>query len=48
MIGNSDDNTNFPRELLLTNRKVANLHKAFANHTSADCIQDDTVRRNSW
>ena len=36
MIGNSDDNTNFPHELLLTNRQVANLSKAFANHTSAD------------
>ena len=35
MIGNSDD-TNFPHELLLTNRQVANLSKAFANHTSAD------------
>ena len=30
MIGNSDDNTNFPHVLLLTNRKVANLRKAFA------------------
>ena len=36
MIGNSDDNTNFPHELLLINRQVANLRKAFANHTSAD------------
>ena len=36
MIGNSDDNTNFPHELLLTNRQVTNLRKAFANHTSAD------------
>ena len=36
MIGNSDDNTNFPHELLLTNRQVASLCKAFANHTSAD------------
>ena len=30
MIGNSDD------ELLLTNRQVANLRKAFANHSSTD------------
>ena len=29
MIGNSDDETNFPHELLLTNRQVANLCKAF-------------------
>ena len=36
MIGNSEDETNFPHKLLLTNRQVANLHKAFANHTSAD------------
>ena len=36
MIGNSDDKTDFPHELLLTNRQVANLRKAFANHTSAD------------
>ena len=35
MIGNSDDETNFPhRLLLLTNRKVANLGKAFANNSS--------------
>ena len=36
MIGNSNDNTNFPHELLLNNRQVANLRKAFANHTPAD------------
>ena len=36
MIDNSDDNTNFPHELLLTNRQVANLRKAFAKHTSTD------------
>ena len=36
MISNSNDNTNFPHELLLTNRKVANIHKAFANHSSID------------
>ena len=29
MIGNSDDETNFPHKLLLTNRQVANLLKAF-------------------
>ena len=32
MIGDSNDKTNFPHELLLTNRQVANLRKAFANH----------------
>ena len=36
MIGNSGDNTNFPHELLLTNRQVANIRKAFANHLSID------------
>ena len=36
MIGNTNDNTNFPHELLLINRQVANLRKAFANRTSAD------------
>ena len=34
MIG--DDETNFSHKLLLTNRKVANLCKAFANHLSTD------------
>ena len=34
MIG--DDETNFPHKLLLTNRQVANLRKAFANHLSTD------------
>ena len=36
MIGNSGDTTNFPHELLLTNRQVANLRKAFANQFSTD------------
>ena len=36
MIGNFNDKTNFPHELLLTNRQVANLRKAFANYLSAD------------
>ena len=34
MVG--DDETNFPHKLLLTNRQVANLLKAFANYLSAD------------
>ena len=34
MIG--DNETNFPHKLLLTNRQVSNLRKAFANHSSAD------------
>ena len=36
MIGDSDDKINFPHELLLTNRQVANLCKAFANYLSTD------------
>ena len=36
MIGNSVDNTNFSHELLLTNRQVANIRKASANHLSTD------------
>ena len=36
MIDNSDDETDFPHKLLLTNRQVANISKAFANHTSTD------------
>ena len=34
MIG--DNEINFPRKLLLTNRQVANLRKAFANHLLTD------------
>ena len=36
MIGSSDDEANFPHKLLLTTRQVANICKAFANHTSTD------------
>ena len=35
-IGNFDDKTNFPHELLLTNRQVANLCKAFTYNSSTD------------
>ena len=34
MIG--DNETIFSHKLLLTNRQVLNIHKAFANHLSAD------------
>ena len=34
MISNSDDETNFPQKLLLTNRQVTNLRKSFANNLS--------------
>ena len=36
MVSNSNDNTNFPHELLLTNRQAANIGKAFAKNTSTD------------
>ena len=36
MIDNSDDETNFPHKLLLTNREVSNLCKAFTNHLSTN------------
>ena len=36
MVRNSNDNTNFPHEVLLTNRQVENIRKAFANHLSTD------------
>ena len=36
MIDDSDDKINFPHELLLTNRQVANLCKAFVNNLSTD------------
>ena len=42
MIGNTDDNTNFPHELLLTNRQVANLRKAFAKNTLTDIMLSKT------
>ena len=35
MVGNSDDETNFPHNLLLTDRQTLRLRKAFNNHTSA-------------
>ena len=34
MIDNNE--TNFPHKVLLTNRQVANLRKAFENHSSTD------------
>ena len=42
MIGNSNDKTNFSHELLLTNRQVTNLRKAFANNSSTDIILSKT------
>ena len=36
MVGNSNNETNFPHKLLLTNRQILSFRKAFANHTSVD------------
>ena len=54
MIGDSNDETNFPHKLLLTNRQVLNIRKAFSNNSSVDIkfsnsiIKSDTIRRISW
>ena len=40
MIG--DNETNFPHELLLTNRQVSNLRKSFANNSSTDIKLSET------
>ena len=36
MIGGSNDKGNFPHELLLTNRQVSSIRKAFPNNSSVD------------
>ena len=36
MIGDSNDKTNFPHELLLTDRQVSSIRKAFADNSSVD------------
>ena len=36
MMGDSNDETNFPHELLLTDRQVSTIHKAFSNNSSAN------------
>ena len=36
MIRKSNDKTNFPHELLLTNRQVSSVCKAFTNNSSVD------------
>ena len=46
MIGNSDDEINFSHRLLLTNRHVANLCKAFANNSSTDIMLSTTQLSN--
>ena len=36
MISNSNDNANFPHELLLTDRQVSSIRKAFTNNSLID------------
>ena len=36
MIDDSDDKNNFPHELLLTDRQVSSIRKAFSNNSSID------------
>ena len=36
MIGNSDDETNFPHKLIITNRQIVNFRKIFANISSTN------------
>ena len=36
IIGNFDDKTNFPHELLVTNKQVANLRKDLSHNSSTD------------
>ena len=43
MIANINDETNFTPELLLTNRQVANLCKAFTNNLSTDIKLSKTM-----
>ena len=47
MIDSSDNKANFPHKLLLTNRQVAYIRKAFANHTSSD-IKFSKPQLNKW
>ena len=55
IIGDSNDETNFPHKLLLADRQVLNIRKAFSNNSLADelmmqnpIIKNDTIRRISW
>ena len=42
MVGNPDDEINFPHKLLLTKRQVPNLRKAFANYLSTNIKLSET------
>ena len=47
MIGDSNDKSNFPHELLLTNRQVSSIRKAFANNSSVD-IKFSKAQYQKW
>ena len=49
MVGNSNNNTNFPHKLLLTDRQVANIRKAFTNNLSTDVkfIKNSIIKNNA-
>ena len=42
MIGDSNENTNFPHELLLKDRQVSSIRKAFNNNSSVDIKSSKT------
>ena len=42
MVRNSNDETNFPHKLLLTDTQVSKIRKAFANDSSANIIFSKT------
>ena len=42
VVGDSNDETNFPHELLLTNTQVSRFRKAFANSSSANMKLSNT------
>ena len=44
MIGNSDDETNFPHKLLLTNRQVANLQLLTKHQLILHCQKHNYLR----
>ena len=47
MIGDSNDKTNFPHELLLTDRQVSSIRKAFSNNSSVD-IKFSKTQLSKW
>ena len=51
MIVNSNDETNFPHKLLITNIQVSRLHKAFANNSLANIKlskDTDNLKWSEW